>query len=113
MKLHKKFNHDLPGVHVWGERGEVDIRINFGTFRAGEVFHPDPKHYHNDRTTYFCVLDGMLIVEVEGKEIIVNQDAMLEVSSMEVYRTIGVGGQGCIFVVIGSHNKPSRIVVEN
>lgn len=110
MKLHKKFNHHLPGVGYWGERKDVDIRVNFGIFQAGENFPEDPLHYHKTRITYFCVLEGILMVEVEGEKITVNQEAMLEVLPMEKYRTLSVGMDGCKYIVIGSHNEDDKVI---
>lgn len=112
MKLHKKFEHGLQGVGYWGERSEVDLRVNFGIFKAGETFSEDPIHYHRTRTTYFCVLEGSLGVEVEGKKITVTKDAMLEIPPMEKYRTVSVGAEGCKFVVIGNFSEDDRVFPE-
>ena len=111
MKIHKKFDHHLPGVGFWGKRPEIDMRINYGIFNPGETFPSDPLHYHETRITYFCVLAGELTVEVEGTEFLVDREAVLEVAPMEKYRTLSIGNQGCTFVVIGSHNEADRVEV--
>ncbi len=111
MKLHKRHEHNLPGVGYWGERGEVGLRINFGSYRAGEEFPEDKLHYHTTRTTYFCVIEGELIVEVSGERVVVTKEAMVEIGPIEKYRTLEVGEGGCNFVVIGSHNEDDRVFV--
>ena len=111
MKLHKKFEHELPGVGYWGERPEVGLRMNFGIFEAGKTFPEDPIHYHKTRITYFCVLEGSMDIEVEGEKIILTKENMLEVLPMEKYRTLSVGREGCKFVVIGSHNEEDKVIV--
>jgi len=113
MKLHKKFEHNLPGVYFWGERSDVDIRVNVSKFRAGEKFPNDLLHYHKTRTTYFCILEGTLFVEVNKQEIILTSESMLEILPMEKYRTKGVGKKGCQFIVIGSHNEHDKVNVLN
>lgn len=109
MKLHKKFDHNLPGIHYWGERPGVDIRVNWGHLPAGADFPKDQPHYHKTRTTYFCVLEGSMVVNVEGEDVVVNSDAMLEVGPNQVYATISVGPEGCRWVVIGSHNEVDKV----
>lgn len=109
MKLHKKLDHGLSGIHYWGERGDVGLRINFGDLVSGEQFPIDKLHYHKTRMTYFCVLSGSMRVEVEGVEVVVTQESMLEILPMEKYRTIGIGGEGCRWIVIGSHNEDDRV----
>jgi mannose-6-phosphate isomerase-like protein (cupin superfamily) len=109
MKLHKKHNHTLPGINYWGEKGRVGLRVNFGDLKPGEKFPVDKLHAHKTRTTYFCVLVGSLKIEVEGKEVVVTNEQMLEVSPMEKYLTTGIGPDGCKWVVIGSHNEEDRV----
>jgi mannose-6-phosphate isomerase-like protein (cupin superfamily) len=111
MKLHKKFDHILSGIHYWGKREDVNLRINFGDFDSETEFPIDTLHYHKTRTTYFCVLSGSLFVEIEGEKIIVNKEKMLEVQPMEKYITLGTGKDGCKFIVIGSHNEDDKIAV--
>ena len=111
MKLHKRFEHTLPGVGYWGERQELPIRVNFCNFKQGDIFPEDPEHYHKTRKTYFCVLEGVLQVKVAGELVSVTNEAMLEISPMEVYRTLGVGERDCKFIVIGSHNEDDKIIL--
>ena len=111
MKTHPQFAHNLPGVGYWGERPDVALRINFADIKAGEKFPPDPLHYHKTRTTYFCVLRGGLTVEINKKEVSVTPSAMLEVEPMEPYRVAAVSPEGCIYVVVGSHNEDDRVEV--
>ena len=113
MKIHKKLNHHLPGFHYWGERAQVDLRVNFAVFSSKDSFPEDQLHYHKTRTTYFCVLEGELHLEVSGEKIILTQNAMLEVEPMEKYKTLAVGSNGCKFVVIGSHTDEEDKVILN
>lgn len=111
MKIHKKHEHDLPGVGYWGERDGTVLRVNFGSYRGDEEFPEDKLHYHTTRITYFCVIEGELVVEVSGERVVVTKDAMIEVAPMEKYRTLEVGEEGCKFIVIGSHNEDDRVFV--
>lgn len=113
MRIHAKNGHSLVNVYSWGERKEVPLRINFGEFNSGDEFPVDQLHYHETRTTYFCVVSGSLIVEVEGEKVIVTREAMLEVIPLEKYRTLGVGDEGCQYVVIGSHNLEDKVTLES
>ncbi len=111
MKFHKKFEHDLPGIGYWGERADVALRVNFGCFEPGESFPHDPLHYHKTRTTFFCILTGSLLLEIEGKELNVTSETMLEIEPLEKYRVVRIGKDGCRYIVIGSHNKEDRFEV--
>ncbi len=111
MKLHKKYNHSLLGVSYWGKRSEVALRINFGEFQSGETFPKESPHYHKTRTTYFCVLSGSMIIEIEGEEMVITPEAMLEIPPMSTYRVNGVGEDGCCWIVIGDHNREDRVDV--
>ncbi len=109
MKLHKKFSHDLPGVGYWGERSDVKLRINFGKLNAGETFPEDWRHYHRTRVTYFCILEGDMKVEVDGEVVEISPETMLEITPLSVYRVLGIGTEGCSWVVVGSHNENDRV----
>jgi mannose-6-phosphate isomerase-like protein (cupin superfamily) len=112
MKVHKRFKHPLSEkIGFWGERGGIGLRINFGKLASGEEFPKDDLHYHKTRTTYFCVLEGEMFVEVEGEIIQVTKENMLEVSPGEKYKTVSVGQEGCCWVVVGSHNKDDKVLL--
>ncbi len=113
MKIHKKFQHPLPEqISFFGERGEIGLRINFGELKKGEKFPKDDLHYHKTRTTYFCVISGEMTMEVEGATLIIDQNKLLEVYPMEKYRTMSVGEEGCLWVVIGDHNEDDKVVIK-
>lgn len=111
MKLHQKFKHHVSHMSYWGERPRVGLRVNFGEFKPGEKYDVEPLHYHQTRTTYICVLDGSVVMEVDGREIVVTPEAMLEIEPLEKYRVVRVGEEGCKLVIIGSHDEDDRVVV--
>lgn len=111
MKLHAKFEHQREHTWTWGKRGEADLRVNFGKLKAGDVFLTEPLHYHKTRKTYFCVVDGGLKVEVNGRVVEITESAMLEVEPLEKYRVMGVGAEGCLWVTIGNNNIDDKVEV--
>ena len=114
MKLHKKFNHDLPDIYYYGETSEIPLRINVGRFESDYV-SVDKLHYLKTRTTYFCVIEGSIVFEVNGKEVTITSDAALEVEPKEVYKILRIGSEGCTYFVVGSHNNAStdKVVIED
>ncbi len=111
MKLHNKTKHHLSGVYAWGQRNEIDLRVNLNVFKARDTFPHDPLHFHKTRTTYFCIISGDLFVHVGGKELHLTQEQMLEIEPQEIYKTVRIGDNGCTFIVIGSHNEKDRVEV--
>jgi len=110
MKLHKNHSGYLPSIGYWGERSEVPIRVDFGKFQPGETSNEESRHYHKTRTTYFCILSGSMVVEVDGKEMVITSEAMLEIPPMSIYKVSEIGKDGCSFVVIGDHNKEDKVI---
>lgn len=54
--------------------------------------------------TYFYVLEGSVNIEVEGENIELNSETMLEVPAMTKYRTHMLGDEGRKLITFGSHN---------
>jgi len=111
-KIHQKIQHHFPGAYALGSREDVPFRINVCRIEPSIDDLGDPIHHHETRVTFFCVIEGIMKIEVSGHLIEVEEGSMLEVQPHEYYRTMGAGSVGALYVVVGSHNEDDRILVE-
>jgi len=100
-----------PGFGYWGEYGEIDLGISSGLVETAGDMH-DPKHYHKEGVTYFLVVRGEGVVEVEDKEFVLQQNSCVVVEPKEVYRMVRAKVVPFEFFVICTRNtKEDRVEV--
>ncbi len=110
--LHPKIARDEV-VSYYGERENISIRINREDLLTEGPFDWDPLHYHKQSTQFFIVTEGEMLIEVEGEEVILNQEKVLEIKPNTKYRGKAVLKAPCTCLTIGTYNvQGDRVVVE-
>jgi mannose-6-phosphate isomerase-like protein (cupin superfamily) len=89
MKIFQKTNKSIPGFGYWGNFGEIDVGISSGSISDNQSYRPEPLHHHQQGTTYFICLDGVGLIEVNGREIKLEKDQVLCINPQEKYRVVG------------------------
>lgn len=100
-------------VSTFGERKDIELRINKVEYTQECSIDSDPLHYHKQSTVFFIVATGIYLVEVEGETIELNQDSVLEIKPGTKYKAKAVIKAPCICITVGTYNdEGDRVVVE-
>lgn len=100
---HNFFSRD-SNIGYWGERGDISIRVNYGNITESNVDMSDPLHGHKIGIQHFFVLNGELIVEVDGEHLVVNKEDALEIQPNTPYRVLHASVTPCEYMVICTVN---------
>ena len=102
--LHKKIKRDYI-VSTYGERKDIQLRINREDFSQEGVLRSDPLHFHKESTQFFIVSEGVFRVKVNGEFVEVDKDVVLEIKPGTTYQDYEVLKAPCTCFTIGTHNN--------
>lgn len=112
MKIFDKKDKSTKGFGYWGDYGEIDLGFSSGLIEDSASFLGEPLHFHKKATTFFLVLSGSGVVEVEGKEVEVKEKQLLQIDPGEKYKVLGAKQTPFSWVVISTNKDPKdRMVI--
>lgn len=76
------------------------IQINFAERRS--VYKNETLHYHRDFYEYYLVVQGYLVIEVNGQRHRVDEGEMMVVEPGEHHEVVDVSKAGCRYVTVKS-----------
>jgi mannose-6-phosphate isomerase-like protein (cupin superfamily) len=111
MKIYSKTDKNIPGFGYWGDFGEIDMGWSSGVINDETSFNGEKLHYHKVGTTYFLGLEGTGLIEVEGKQIELEQETLLRIDPNEKYQVIGAKVTPFKYIVVCTAKERSEKVV--
>jgi len=69
-------------------------------------------HFHKDFCEYYLVLNGLLVLKVDGTEITIKKDQMIMLEPGEKHKVVSVG-KGCRYLTIKSKSYDNNKVAVN
>lgn len=113
QRVYKKHEKSIPGWGYWGNFGEIEIGLSFGREESIKNPQTDRLHYHKEGIIFILVLEGTGVVEIEGENIMVNNDEVLRISPGERYRHTGVKKAPFSWITIcTSKNPEDKVFIE-
>lgn len=103
-KLFKTYNDEgkqMKGWGYWGDASEIKMAISKGRIDSEEYAGEKP-HAHLESYVYFIILAGSGIISVEGKDVTVQQDEVLEIAPGEKYQVKGAITKPFEWLVVGT-----------
>lgn len=85
----------------WGDPNEIKLAISKSSLEANTTF-TEKVHTHTNSFTYFIVITGSGFIEVEGSEIRIKQNEILEIRPGEKYRVLRSGHEKFSWIVVGT-----------
>lgn len=85
------------------------LQINYAKRKA--LYKNEAPHYHEDFYEYYLVVEGYLILEVEGKPHRLEMDEMIVVEPKEKHRVVEVEKTGCKYISVKSKSYEGNKVL--
>ena len=98
-------------VSFFGERENIQLRINRQDFETAGILKSDPLHFHKESTQFFIVTEGVFRVKVAGDFVDVDKNALLEITPGTTYQDYEVLSAPCTCFTIGTYNNEKDTVV--
>lgn len=95
-KTERQFNH-----FYFGNYGEIPLGISSVTINEDE-FVDDKLHYHKKGIEFYLTTKGEGVIEIEGKEFLMNGENLIMVEAGEKHRIKKVTSNPFSFIVIYS-----------
>jgi len=113
MKVFIKTDKSLPGFAYWGDFGEIDTGWSSGEIVDNNKYPGEKLHYHKTGTTYFLSLSGVGLVQVDGKEIELPKETLLQINPGEKYKVLGAKETPFKYIVVcTSKERSEKVEVE-
>ncbi len=117
MKIYeKKLKSSRESENFYfGDYGEIPIGISFaGVNKNNKEKINDKLHFHKESNEFYITIGGEGILEVEGKEIILNKNSVVMIEPQEKHKIIKATKIPFNFIVISTRKKgDDKIVIEN
>ena len=65
-----------------------------------KLYSNEKLHYHSDFCEYYLVIEGLLIMIVNGKKVTINKSQLFIIDPKEIHKILEFGPDGCIYVVV-------------
>lgn len=73
-----------PGNFFFGDYGEISIGVSLTTINKSSVSKSkDTKHFHKEGSEFYFTINGKAILEIEGKEVVLDKDHLVMVEPGE------------------------------
>jgi len=73
-----------PGNFFFGDYGEIPISVSLTTINKNNVSKgKDTRHFHKEGHEFYFTIKGKAIIEIEGKEVILDKDCLVMVEPGE------------------------------
>lgn len=113
MNLFPRKAKNTPGAFYFGEYDAVPLApfsISLATF--DDSFAGEKKHYHTQNQKVFVTLEGEGILNVDGKDVVLQPEMMIHVEPNEVHFVSRVTKAPLKFMVITSAKVDDKVVIE-
>ena len=113
MNLFPRKAKNTPGAFYFGEYDDVPLApfsISLATFDAS--FAGEKKHYHSENQKVFVTLEGEGILNVDGKDVVLQPEMMVQVEPNEVHCVSKVTKAPLKFIVITSAKVDDKVICD-
>lgn len=103
----------IPGAYYFGEFDEVPLApfsISQAVF-VREQYVGEPKHFHRKHQKVYVVLEGTGVLNVDGLDVVMSPDAMIQVEPGEVHFVKSVTSDRLHFLVILGAKENDKVVL--
>lgn len=101
------------GNFYFGNYGEIPIGISFAEVINTEDETQDKLHYHIKSNEFYITLEWEWILEIEGKEMVLQQNEMIMVEPNEKHRIIKATKTPFRFIAISTEkDKDDKVISE-
>ena len=116
MKIYKKQSKSLRESenYYFGNYGEIPIGVSFATINESNKNEiKDKLHYHVKSNEFYIILEGEGILEIEGKEFVLNSDSMIMVEPNEKHKITKATKLPFRFIAISTEKaKNDKVIID-
>lgn len=96
----------------FGNYGEIPIGVSFATINKNGI-NGDKLHYHKKGFEFYITTQGSGIIEIEGREIVLNNEQMIMVEPGEKHKIKSVKNTPFSFYAICTvKEKEDKVILE-
>jgi quercetin dioxygenase-like cupin family protein len=102
-----------PGAYYFGDFDDVPLApfsISQASFDR-DTYQPEKRHYHTTHQKAFLTLEGEGVLNVDGREVIMNPDVLIHVEPGEVHFVQEVRTRLLKFIVILAKKENDKVVL--
>jgi quercetin dioxygenase-like cupin family protein len=113
MHLFPRKAKATPNSYYFGEFDDnplAPFSISLAHFKQSS-YTTEAKHYHTHNQKVFITLSGEAVLEVNGEEVTLTPENMIQVEPGEIHRVLRIVSQEVSFIVVLAKKENDKVIV--